>query len=409
MPSPLTPAPLGTGATRGFSAPSPGLTFVEFFAGVGLIHEAIAPLGWSCLLANDNDPRKVAAYKRNYSTPIVDCDIRDLPVEEIPTATLATASFPCIDLSQAGGRRGINGEHSGIVWSFLDHIAQLAEQGRAPQFILLENVAGLLTLHEGASIDLLLRSIADLGYAIDLVQVDARHFVPQTRNRVFIIAVRDQSMATSDQMPDMHIRRYKVQHIFQRNRDLPWVFFDFPELPTRRLELRDVLVELPEDDSRWWNEERTRYFWDHLEHDHRPKLEAMVAAGADLQLTAVRRGRRRGLREQIFNLRFDGLASCLRTPKGGSSIQFVVRVRNGEVQIRRILGSESARLQGVALKNSSPNFLIPESEQEALFAFGDAVCVPAVRWVFENSIQTVAMGLPNVSTSQLSLDLASVA
>lgn len=409
MPSPLTPVPLGTAAPQGSSAPISDLTFVEFFAGVGLIHEALAPLGWSCLLANDNDLRKVAAYKRNYSTPIDDSDIRELSVEKIPTARLATASFPCIDLSQAGGRRGINGEHSGIVWSFLDHIAQLAKEGRAPQFILLENVAGLLTLHDGASIDLLLRQISELGYAIDLVQVDARHFVPQARNRVFILAVRDQALATSNPMPDTHIRRYKVQHIFQRNRDLPWVFFDFPELPTRRLELRDVLVDLPEDDLRWWNEERTQYFWEHLEHDHRPKLEAMAAAGADLQLTAVRRGRRRGLREQIFNLRFDGLASCLRTPKGGSSIQFVVRVRNGNVQIRRILGSESARLQGVAMKGNSPNFIIPESEQEALFAFGDAVCVPAVRWVFENSIQPLALGLPNISTSQLALDFASVA
>jgi DNA (cytosine-5)-methyltransferase 1 len=395
------------------SAPKPnvytvsdGHSFIEFFAGIGLVHEALAPSGWACALANDNDPKKVDAYLRNYpDTRVVLGDVRDLDVSALPRASLATASFPCIDLSQAGGRTGINGHHSGIVWSFLEHIESLAQAGKAPDYLLLENVPGLLTLHGGASIDLLLRQIAELGYAFDLVQVDARHFTPQARNRVFIIAVRDIDMATSGEMPDCHIRRYKVRHVYERNRHLPWVFFDFPKLPDRSISLADVLVDLDEDDPRWWDDERTSYFWSHLERDHAPRLRALAESHQDTQLTAVRRGRRRGLREQIFNLRFDGLASCLRTPKGGSSIQFVVQAREGRVQVRRILGIESARLQGVALPELSPDFRIPEGEHRALYAFGDAVCVPAVRWVMEHSIDAIRLGRRAIAQPQPRLDL----
>jgi DNA (cytosine-5)-methyltransferase 1 len=381
-------------------------SFIEFFAGVGLIHEALAPLGWKCVLANDNDPRKVLSYTANHpNTPIAECDIRELPIDEIPNASLATASFPCIDLSQAGNRKGINGFHSGIIWSFLDHINALKALGRRPRFLFLENVSFLLTLHGGQSIDLLLSEIAAMGYCLDLVQVDARHFTPQTRNRVFIMAVADMDLATSEEMPDIHIRRYKVKEAFRRNRHLPWHFFDFPQLPSRRLELADVLEDLPADDARWWNAERTRSFIDQLEWDHRPKLEAMASSGANLQMTAVRRGRRRRLREQIFNLRFDGMASCLRTPRGGSSTQFIVRVRNGNIQIRRILGIESARLQGVCLPDSSPDFRVPAVEYDSLYAFGDAVCVPAVRWVFQHSIETLLRDQRPAPRGQLHLDL----
>lgn len=383
------------------------MTFVEFFAGVGLIQEALTPLGWTCLLANDNNPRKVEHYTKNHpTTPIIDWDIRSLPVSRIPQSLLATASFPCIDLSQAGQRKGINGSDSGIVWSFLDHVRSLQSLGKGPKFLFLENVAFLLTLHGGQSIDFLLSEIASMGYSIDLIQVDARHFTPQARNRVFIIAVEGTDYVTTEEMPETHIRRYKVHEAFKRNRHLPWVFFDFPSLPKRQLELVDVLEDLPEDDPRWWDPARTQAFMNQLEHHHRPQLEKLMKAGAELQMTAVRRGRRRGIREQIFNLRFDGLASCLRTPLGGSSTQFVVRVRNEDVQIRRILGIESARLQGVCLPTASPSFEIPEGEYDALYAFGDAVCVPAVQWVFQHSIQTLVDNAARLGSIQLSLDIA---
>jgi DNA (cytosine-5)-methyltransferase 1 len=369
-------------------------SMLEFFSGVGLVHEALAPLGWNTALANDHCPKKVRAYRENYpTTPVAECDIRDLPIDANCHARLATASFPCIDLSQAGGRRGIDGKHSSIVWVFLDQIARLATKGRAPEFLLIENVPGLLTHHGGYSIDVLLKRISEIGYAVDLIQVDARHFLPQARNRVFIIGVFGKNrFPRVTEIPDCHIRRYKVREAYERNPDLPWVFFDFPELPRRSVELSDILEKLRPSHENWWDSTRMEYFWDRLEHGHAEKLDALRKTKRKTWITAVRRGRRRGVREQIINLRFDGLASCLRTPKGGSSTQFIVEANRDNVRVRRILGIESARLQGVCLDSSSPDFRLCGSESNQLFAFGDAVCTPVVRWVVENSIERVIAG-----------------
>lgn len=71
-------------------------SFIEFFAGIGLVHEALAPSGWTCALANDNDPKKVDAYLRNYpDARVVLSDVRNLDLSALPRASLATASFPC--------------------------------------------------------------------------------------------------------------------------------------------------------------------------------------------------------------------------------------------------------------------------------------------------------------------------
>ncbi len=370
------------------------LNVVEFFSGIGLIHEALRPLGWRVVLANDNSVKKAASYRANFpDTPLSGEDVRLLDVSGVGPVQVATASFPCIDLSQAGGREGINGDESGVVWGFLDRIADLHRLDNAPEFLFLENVPGLLSLHEGKSIDQLLHRIADLGYCFDLVQVDASHFLPQTRNRVFIIAVLGRDRFPRPQnIPMAHIRRYKVREVYQRNPHLPWVFFDFPPLPVRNIGLQDIVETLPPDDPRWWDETKMEYFWHHLETHHGPKLKTLMCSPERRHMTAVRRLRRRGVREQIINLRFDSLASCLRTPKGGSSAQYIVETEGGAVRVRRILGVEAARLQGVCLPSSAPDFRLVGGETEQMHGFGDAVCVPAVRWVFMHSIETLRAG-----------------
>jgi DNA (cytosine-5)-methyltransferase 1 len=370
------------------------LNVLEFFSGIGLIHEALKPLGWQVVLANDNNAKKAASYHANFpETPFNNEDVRLLDVSGISPVEVATASFPCIDLSQAGGREGINGDKSGVVWGFLDRIADLHRLNNAPEFLFLENVPGLLSLHKGKSIDLLLQRIAELGYCFDLVQVDASHFLPQTRNRIFIIAVLGRDRFPRPQnIPSTHIRRYKVREVYQRNPHLPWIFFDFPPLPVRSIGLEDIVEPLPPDDARWWSETKMEYFWHHLEKHHGPKLKTLFHSSERKHLTAVRRLRRRGVREQIINLRFDGLASCLRTPKGGSSAQYIVEIEDGTVRVRRILGVETARLQGVCLPDAAPDFRLVGGETEQMYGFGDAVCVPAVRWVFTHSIETLRDG-----------------
>ena len=366
-----------------------GRTFIELFAGIGLVHEALGPLGWQAILANDNDPRKVRAYRANFpKVPFDDRDVKLLDLCGYVAPRLVTASFPCIDLSQAGNRQGLNGDHSSLVRTFLEQVALLSEGGKKPEFLLLENVPNLLSIHNGAALDEILRTLADLRYGFDVLQVDAKDFTPQSRNRVFIVAVDLARHALPNRaFPNDHLRRHKLAEAYRKKPDFPWFFFDFPHLPTRTISLRDVIEHVPEESDVWWDKEKTDYFWSLVEHDHKTRLESLLKSGKSHLFTAVRRLRRRRKREQIFNIRFDSLASCLRTPLGGSSTQYVIIIEKGTLRGRRLTALEAARLQGVCLPGNSPEFQLVGSETDIRFAFGDAVCVPVVRWVVEHSIE----------------------
>ena len=127
-------------------APTAG-RFAEFFAGIGLIREAIEPLGWQCVFANDIAPRKEEMYRRRFGDEHFHLgDIHDLGIGDLPRGLdLVTASFPCIDLSLAGNRAGLAGQHSGTIWPFLDIVTALCIQRTPPSAVLLENVTGFLT------------------------------------------------------------------------------------------------------------------------------------------------------------------------------------------------------------------------------------------------------------------------
>ena len=93
------------------------MTFVEFFAGIGLIRWALEREGWRCLFANDIDESKRITYAANFPAGhYVVGDVGQLDVAQVPSALLATAGFPCTDLSLAGARAsGLTHESSASV------------------------------------------------------------------------------------------------------------------------------------------------------------------------------------------------------------------------------------------------------------------------------------------------------
>jgi DNA (cytosine-5)-methyltransferase 1 len=87
-------------------------TVAEFFSGIGLVRVAFDNCGWRTSYANDIDPEKCEIYRHNFPDAdqvLVEGDVHKLTGKGIPTVTLATASFPCNDLSLAGSWRGIDG------------------------------------------------------------------------------------------------------------------------------------------------------------------------------------------------------------------------------------------------------------------------------------------------------------
>src|SRR4051794_2280856 len=127
-------------------------TFCEFFAGIGLVREGLAASGWQCAYANDIDPKKAEIYEAHFGKSdhfdLGDVWETDRVVERIEgTPFLATASFPCVDLSLAGHWRGIDGAHSSTFFGFVQAIKALGE--RRPSVVMLENVAGFITSNGG--------------------------------------------------------------------------------------------------------------------------------------------------------------------------------------------------------------------------------------------------------------------
>lgn len=159
--------------------------FYEFFAGVGLAREGLSP-EWEPLWANDFDPKKAETYIENFGGEDFQlADVSNVSPSDLPGwAHMAWASFPCQDLSLAGWRRGMNGHRSGVFWAFWQLMNDLAE--RRPPIIVLENVMGLLYSDDFSG---LVEALVDLDMKVGAVVMDAAKFVPQSRPRVFVVAV----------------------------------------------------------------------------------------------------------------------------------------------------------------------------------------------------------------------------
>ena len=366
--------------------------FAEFFAGIGLVREAIEPLGWQCVFANDIAPRKEEMYRRRFGGEHFRLgDIHDLGIGDLPPGLdLVTASFPCIDLSLAGNRAGLAGQHSGTIWPFLEIVTALCIQRTPPSAVLLENVTGFLTSRDGADLADVCRRLAAVDYVIDVLVVDARWFRPQSRPRLFV-AARQRELGgpwrRSDSRPS-RVRPAAVRRFEAAHPELPFVDLPLPAPPAGAHDtLVSVLEDLPPDDARWWPDDRTAALVAEMAPQNRSRVDELLAGERDGVATMYRR-RRNG--RTVGELRPDRIAGCLRTPQGGSSVQFLVDCRSGAPRIRPLTGREYARLQG------ADSFPIEVNDRQARLGFGDAVCVQAVRWLVQHSFDP-ARSTPQVA------------
>jgi DNA (cytosine-5)-methyltransferase 1 len=360
-------------------------TAVEMFAGIGLVREALQTENWQVVFANDNDPDKLDIYSQNFSQSHFDeRSIADISAIEIPSAALVTASFPCNDLSLAGARKGLNGRHSSTFWELIRLLKGLGK--RKPPLVLLENVFGFLTSHDGRDFETALLALKELGYSCDAFVIDAAHFVPQSRVRLFVVASLQQPRPEStDHLVVTSLRPKQLITFVREHKNISWNIRPLSELPKLDIKLRDVLQDLADDDPQWWNAERAEYFLQQLSKRHRIIADAMIAGDEYTYGTAFRRIRHG---RSMAELRVDGIAGCLRTPRGGSGRQILFKAGCGRYWVRLLTGRECARLQG-----AEDTFRIDCPLNQALFGFGDAVCVPAIRWIAVNYLTPIAVEL----------------
>lgn len=342
----------------------------EFFAGIGLVRAALQDSGFAVVFANDIESSKRDLYAANFGhEDFVHDDVRNVQGDDIPDIELATASFPCTDLSLAGNRAGISGDESSMFWQFTRVLREMGD--RRPPVCMLENVPSFATSRGGDDLRAAVAELNRLGYSCDLFVVDARRFVPQSRPRLFIVGARRPLTTENEWAGELRppwIARFVADHPELQMHALP-----LRMSPNEVATLRSVVERLHPRDRRWWDAERVARFRSTLSPIQSDRVDQLIRGRRLSWATAYRRTR---YGCAVWEVRADEISGCLRTARGGSSKQALVEAGRGRVRVRWMTPREYARLQG------TPDFnLDGATENQALFGLGDAVCVPVVAWI----------------------------
>jgi len=367
---------------------APGFTFLEFFAGGGMARLGLGR-GWTCAFANDFDSRKAAAYRANFGGDhLAEGDIWSLTPADLPgRPDLAWASSPCQDLSLAGLRGGLEAGRSSAFWGFHRLMAGLGDEGRAPPVLVIENVGGLLSSGGGRDFTALCAALDGLGYRFGALEIDAAHWLPQSRPRVFVIAAQDPGgLGQAGPAAPFHGERLAAAHArLPEALKARWVWWTLAAPPARNTRLADLLEPDPAVD--WFSAARTGRLLALMAPLHRARLESAAAQGRAVGALYRRVRVEQGCKVQRAEVRFDGLAGCLRTPAGGSSRQVVVVADGGVVRARHLTGREGARLMGLP-----EDYVLPKASTAALKLLGDGVAVPVVRALAEQVLEPLLAG-----------------
>lgn len=361
---------------------------VEFFAGIGLARMGLECAGFQVTWSNDIEATKRDMYVRHFK----DCeethtfklgDIAAVESTELPSGiSLAWASSPCVDVSLAGARAGLRGARSATFYGFTKILRDLGE-GR-PDVVTLENVVGLATSHGGNDLAAAIHELNTLGYSVDVLTLDARWFVPQSRPRLFLVGARFDVESDPDNNPQLRpawLRApFSNSKLITHCAPLPPIVHG---AAGTLASIRDK--DVSDNDERWWDATRIAAFEASLSPIQADRLAALRKARSYTYRSAYRRTRNG---TPMWEIRNDDIAGCLRTARGGSSKQALVKVGYGKLRVRWMTEREYARLMGADDYDLADDI----KPNQALFGFGDAVCVPAVAWLAENYLMPLING-----------------
>ncbi|MCP2298328.1 DNA (cytosine-5)-methyltransferase 1 [Nocardia amikacinitolerans] len=421
-------------------------SFYEFFAGGGMAMAGLRESGnWECLFANDIDKKKADSYKANWLKGLdweahepneltaesglpadadqsdgarvghlLVCDVAKVTTKDLKGhADLVWASFPCQDLSLAGNGAGLSGDRSGTFLPFWKLVKSLRDEKRPPKLVVLENVVGALTAGKGQDFVTLGDMLATTDYRFGAVVINAVHWVPQSRPRLFIIAAHKDVAIREDLVSDTWSAPWHTPALvtaYERlmkgskatNKHDAWLWWRLPAPPAVR-EPYETLADLiqPDDELEgvpWHPQEETDRLWgDELmnavnQEKVRQARKRSVEEEVRVVGTVYKRMRPEGevigyddkgkpIRKKVqrAEVRFDDIAGCLRTPTGGSSRQTILVIDGERVRSRLLSPREAARLMGLA-----KNYELPDKYNDAYHLAGDGVVVDVVRFIAQN-------------------------
>jgi DNA (cytosine-5)-methyltransferase 1 len=370
--------------------------FYEFFAGGGMARLGLGK-NWKCLFANEWSSKKAESYRANFA-PASELKVEDiwkLSADDLPGhADFAWASFPCQDLSLAGNGAGLEGLRSGTLIKFWSLMRDITHTGRAVPIIALENVVGALTSSQGHDFRAMTELAAEAGYRFGAVVIDAAKFVPQSRPRLFFIAVNEYLSIPEDlelKLPEgnWHTPRLRAA-VASLRPDLQerWVWWSLPHPPKVAGRLSDV-IEFDNEELTWHTKEETQRLLELMSETNAAKVRKAKQYGKRIVGTVYKRVRiEDGVRSQRAEVRFDQISGCLRTPVGGSSRQTVLVIEGRTVRSRLMSPRETFRLMGLP-----ESYLLPARYNDAYHLAGDGVVVPVVRFLASQVLEPLLAGI----------------
>jgi DNA (cytosine-5)-methyltransferase 1 len=350
------------------------IPFLDFFAGSGLVSVGFHENGFKTIWANDICEKKSKIFQSNLTgTQFHLGSIESVKGKGLPYASVSWASFPCQDLSLAGNLEGLAGERSGLFWEWVRVIQEMKVK---PPILIAENVLGLLTAHGGRYYREVHLELERMGYQVGALVIDAKHWVPQSRPRIFIVAVEkrvDVSPFTSEGPNWAHPE--KLIHV--KNELEGFKYWKIPKPRAKPESIRDIVeLDAQVDEIK---SKRNLTFVSKMQHQ---KMREAKKTG-QIIFTGYKRTRDG---QQKLEVRFDGLSGCIRTAKGGSSKQYMIYFDKSENLVCRFMTPrEAARVMG-----ASEDFLLPTNLNDAYSAMGDAVAVPVTSYLAKMLIKPLA-------------------
>ncbi len=330
--------------------------FIDLFAGIGGLRKGFEVLDGKCVFTSEWNKYARETYLANYDCrhPIAG-DITKIEAEDIPKHDLLLAGFPCQPFSIAGvskrnSLKKPHGFHCEAQGTLFFDVARILDFHR-PKAFLLENVKNLINHDKGNTFKIIHKTLTEeLGYHVQYRVIDARSWVPQHRERIFIIGFKEKNgfdfknMILPDplagpKLGDILHREDGVENVKQNQQ--------FMDIKTGRILEKYTLTD------KLWN-----YLQSYAEK-HRKK-------GNGFGFGLVER---------------NDIARTLsaRYYKDGSEIL----IKQNRKNPRRLTPRECSRLMGFDRLNGG-DFVIPVSDTQAYKQFGNAVVVPVVKVVAEH-------------------------
>ena len=165
---------------------TPNLRFIDLFAGIGGVRKGFEDPSTLCVFSSEWDKHAIKTYEANYGE-IPFGDITKINEKDIPDHDVLLAGFPCQPFSHIGKRQGFLHVTQGTL--FFDVLRILKE--KQPRAFLLENVKGLVTHNKGRTLQIILKSLEEIGYSVFFDVLDAQNFwLPQRRERILFVGFR---------------------------------------------------------------------------------------------------------------------------------------------------------------------------------------------------------------------------